>query len=394
MRFAAGAGSAMMLALAAFAQHQQQQQTSRVAIRGVTIVDVVRGQLSPDRNVTIAGDRIVSVTAGAGVAPGALQINGAGKYLMPGLWDMHATSIAGDPAALVARGVTGVRDMSSEDLDRTLSLYREIEAGKVVGPRLITGGPGIRAASPDEARAAFDRLFATDADFVRFHADLGVEAYIALAERSRNWRYPLAGPLPPSVRLRDAVSLRQASIEGIDGLDRLSREEACEGFKAAANAGVWFVPALASQRPRNRGKAQALVGLMRACGAPILAGAGVHDELQALVDAGFTPYEALRTATVEPARFLQSEETLGGVAAGKFADLVLLDGDPFEDIANLHRVAGVILRGRYYNAPAIAVLRRPPTIRTWTASTSAMPTPAASSAKPLASSARPVLPIR
>jgi len=367
------------------------QPTPRLVIRGVTVVDVETGALLPDRNVFVTGDRIESIAAAVPVAitPGLRFVPGAGRFLIPGLWDMHAAVTGGDPAAYVARGVTGVREIGGSDLDATLALYREVEAGKVVGPKLITGGPGIRASGPAEARAAFDRLFDTDADFVRFHNDIDFEAYIALAERTRKWRYQMVGPLPPPVRLLDAISLRQSSIEGLEGLTRLTREEACDGFKAAANSGVWFTPMLASQRPRDRRKAESLVRLMKECGAPVLAGNGVFEELLALVErAGFTPAEALRTATTGPARYLGSQD--------KFADLVLLDGNPLEDIANLHRVSGVILRGRYLGPAELVKLRRPPTIRWWPrpASTSATQTPAASSAKPPVSSAKPASPIR
>lgn len=396
MEFAAGMRfMALILAASALAIGQ-----TRLTIRHVTVVDPVRGELLPGRRIAITGDRIVAVlpelpVAGATAVSGG--INAAGMFAVPGLWDMHAVSVLGDPAAYVARGVTGVRDMSAADLERTLAVYRQIEDARQVGPRLITGGPGLRASSPDEARAAFDRLFDTDADFVRFHADLDFESFIALAERSRKWRLQLVGPMPPSIRLRDVLSLRQSSIEGIEGLDRLTREEACSGFAAASSAGTWFTPLVSSQPSlRMRRKAAALAGLMRECGAPVLAGGGVWEEVEALVEeSGYTPAEALRTATIEPAKYLNTADSLGEIAEGRFADLVLLDANPLEEISNLRRVAGVVLRGRYFDRTALSALRRPPTIRGWTnASTSATPKPAASSAKPPVSSAKPALPIR
>jgi hypothetical protein len=388
---------ALIFAASCFAQ--------TIVIRGVTIVDVQQGQLIRDRNVTIVKDRIVSVTASSVPAPPSTHlqlVNGTGKFLMPGMWDMRATNLLADPAWYVTHGITGARDMSSADLEKVLALYLEIEAGQVVGPRILTGGPGIHASNPADARLAFDRLYDTDADFVRFHSDLDAESYIALAERTRKWRYPLVGPLPPSVRLRDAISLRQSSIEGITGLDRLNRDEACSGFSSATVAGVWFTPALSSQRRKNYRKAESLVRLMLECGGRVLAGGPLPDELEALVEAGFTAQQALQTATTEPARFLLNQDSLGSVSTGKFADIVLLDADPLEDVSNVRRIAGVFVRGRYYNGAALAALRRPPTIRAWPltpqppppASTSAVPKPAASSAKPPASSAKPALPIR
>jgi imidazolonepropionase-like amidohydrolase len=87
---------------------------------------------------------------------------------------------------------------------------------------------------------------------------------------------------------------------------------------------------------------------------PIMAGTDtiqtIHDELAALVDAGFTPLEALRAATVEPARFLNTAAVAGLVKPGFQADVVLLKGNPLVDIANTRLVAGVVLRGKYRDA--------------------------------------------
>jgi imidazolonepropionase-like amidohydrolase len=103
-----------------------------------------------------------------------------------------------------------------------------------------------------------------------------------------------------------------------------------------------------------------VVGMLRRTGVPFLAGtdtpAGVHifpgyslhEELQRFVAAGFTPLEALQTATINPARFFGMEEQAGTVEKGKFADLVLLSANPLEDIANTQKIAGVIMNGQYF----------------------------------------------
>jgi len=104
-----------------------------------------------------------------------------------------------------------------------------------------------------------------------------------------------------------------------------------------------------------------VVGMLHKAGVPFLAGtdtpAGVHifpgfslaEELQRFVAAGFTPLEALQTATLNPARFLGMEDQLGTVEKGRLADLVLLSANPLEDIANTQKVAGVVLNGRYFS---------------------------------------------
>jgi imidazolonepropionase-like amidohydrolase len=103
------------------------------------------------------------------------------------------------------------------------------------------------------------------------------------------------------------------------------------------------------------------VGMLHKAGVPFLAGtdtpAGVHifpgfslhEELQRFVAAGFTPLEALQTATLNPARFFGMEDQFGTVEKGKVADLVLLSANPLEDLANTQKIAGVIVNGRYFS---------------------------------------------
>jgi len=79
----------------------------------------------------------------------------------------------------------------------------------------------------------------------------------------------------------------------------------------------------------------------------ILPGFALHDELKLLVSAGFTPMEALQGATLNPSRYLGKEKDLVTIEAGKFADLVLLDANPLDDISNTQKIRAVIVNGRY-----------------------------------------------
>ena len=104
-----------------------------------------------------------------------------------------------------------------------------------------------------------------------------------------------------------------------------------------------------------------VVGMLHKAGVPFLAGtdtpAGVHifpgfslhEELQRFVAAGFTPLEALQTATLNPAQFFGMEDQLGSIEKGKFADLVLLSANPLEDIANTQKISAVVLNGRFFS---------------------------------------------
>jgi len=91
-----------------------------------------------------------------------------------------------------------------------------------------------------------------------------------------------------------------------------------------------------------------LAGTDTPAGVNIFPGYSLHEELQRFVAAGFTPLEALQTATLNPARFFGMEDRTGTVEKGRFADLVLLSANPLEDIGNTRKIAGVIVNGRYY----------------------------------------------
>jgi imidazolonepropionase-like amidohydrolase len=136
-----------------------------------------------------------------------------------------------------------------------------------------------------------------------------------------------------------------------------------------AGAFRYFAP---EQWEKIRSTYRGLAGLMRANGVRVLAGTdqsayleskgsvsgrSLHEELGLLVDAGFSPVEALRAATTGPAEFFGLAGSLGTVEAGKSADLVLLDADPLQDIRSFMRIAAVIRKGRLYDAAALTRLR-------------------------------------
>jgi imidazolonepropionase-like amidohydrolase len=121
--------------------------------------------------------------------------------------------------------------------------------------------------------------------------------------------------------------------------------------------------------PERFVQANALVRLMRAARVPLLAGTDVgnpfvvpgwslHHELALLVDAGLTPLEALQSATLDAARFLEATDSLGTVAPGKLADLVLLGANPLDDIRNSRTIRGVMINGRWFDRAALDALGR------------------------------------
>jgi imidazolonepropionase-like amidohydrolase len=96
-----------------------------------------------------------------------------------------------------------------------------------------------------------------------------------------------------------------------------------------------------------------MAGTDTAAGVHIFPGFSLHDELGLFVRAGLTPMQALQTATLNPARFMGRQADMGTVEKGKLADLVLLDANPLENIANTKRIRAVVLAGRYFDRPAL-----------------------------------------
>jgi imidazolonepropionase-like amidohydrolase len=96
---------------------------------------------------------------------------------------------------------------------------------------------------------------------------------------------------------------------------------------------------------------EAGASLMTGTDAPLpmmVPGFSLHEELELMVDLGLSPYDALSASTTSPARYLEQEDELGTIEAGKRADLVLLDANPLDDIANTTQISGVMTRGKWF----------------------------------------------
>jgi imidazolonepropionase-like amidohydrolase len=444
-----------------------------VAFSHVTVVDVVKGRLIRDQVVRVAGVRIVEVApaARARIPKGTRVVDARGKFLIPGLWDMHTHLLGGIPPGCpeltfpltVAHGVTGIREVGSY-LDFVYAWREEVESGRTVGPRIVGTDrlidgvppvvPGIAsvATTPGDVRLTVDILARRGADFVKAYEMLRRDVFFALVEQAKKDGLPVVAHVPLSVLAgeasdagvrsfehlgnivfscsRDADKLlaeRIAALESGAGrgggeplseIDSAQRTRAFDTYdperctallrKFAAN-GTWQTPTLFlitrrarraylregvretlrwvpdSQRAeweawakREAGmKPEIVAGRKRRAdwdiqlvrrmneehvgllagtdvGNPwMVPGVALHDELSALVEAGLTPLEALRTATLNPARYFNKPSEFGGVAPGMVADLVLIDGDPLADIRNVRRISGVVADGRYLDRPAL-----------------------------------------
>jgi imidazolonepropionase-like amidohydrolase len=211
-----------------------------LVLTNVNVVDVVSGSIDRHVNVVIKGDKVQAVAKVALIGNLGhnrnLVINANGKYLIPGLWDMHTHS-AGGPAApwnenviyplYVANGITGIRDMGG-DLKLLQDRRKKIQRGELVGPEIVFAGPFLVAGSgdassrsvhsTDEARRAVGELKASGVDFIKVLSDLPRETYFAVAEECRNQKIVFAGHVADSLSAEEAANTGQKSIEHLSGM--------------------------------------------------------------------------------------------------------------------------------------------------------------------------------
>jgi imidazolonepropionase-like amidohydrolase len=374
-------------------------QGAPLAITDVTVVDGTRNSGRPHMTVVISGGRIVAVdpVARAVIPSHATIIHGGGKFLIPGLWDMHvhlAKAGASSPGLFVANGVTSVRDMGG-DFAVVKRWRDEIAADLRVGPRIRTAGPILESAErvrrmkargtvepvdrfrapvadTADARRVVDSVARLGVDFVKVRTATSPAVYAAIASSARRAGLTLAahGDIVP---LEDMLRAGQRSIEhaifpSLQKRDSSTRASLVRGLAQARVAIVptmvnyyqWLlVPPADARRViedslgRIDARRRYVTGYPLGTDAAVALmypGFSLRDELGYFVDMiGMTPLEALRSATRLAAEFSGVADSLGTVEVGKVADVVLLDADPLVDIRHVGRIRAVIMGGRLFD---------------------------------------------
>ena len=201
-----------------------------LAITGVTVIDATGAAPRPDMTVVVSGERIAALgrTGEVKVPEKAQVVQAAGKFLIPGLWDMHVHWMDAPYLPLfTANGVTGVRVMAGHPVH--LEWRPQLADGKLTGPRLVLGGlivdgpkpfwPGsIATATAAQGREAVQRTRADGYDFVKVYTLLPREAFFAVADEAKKLGIPFVGHVPNAVRVAEASDAGIKSIEHLTGL--------------------------------------------------------------------------------------------------------------------------------------------------------------------------------
>jgi imidazolonepropionase-like amidohydrolase len=422
----------------------------------VTVIPLDRDRAIERQTVVVRGDRIIAMgpVASTPVPTGATRIDGRGKYLMPGLAEMHAHVVGGNNPnhetlnrdilfLYVANGITSIRAMLGAP--NQLPLREQLRRGEILGPTMYVSAPSLNgnsAPNPDSGAKLVRLHKAAGYDFLKIHPqNFKIETYDAIVRTANEVGITWAGHVPPAVGLRHALASKQSGIDHLDGFLEAATPDSIfqqlrtgqsllqhigsvdpTRFPAIANeikaAGSWQVPTMLvwenlntqAERPdqmaarsehkyvtrqqlaqyvmsktnnlnalRNAGvtpetsarylalRRQALKALADA-GAPLLMGTdspqmfmvpgfAMHRELGIIAEAGLTPFQMYESGAKNVARYvaeqLKQDGRFGTVAVGNRADLVLLDANPLQSVANLTRRAGVMVRGRWVSAAEI-----------------------------------------
>ena len=423
---------------------ENEKQEERIyALKNVNIIPMTPGNTIIKNGTVVIKDKKIFSINGA-VPSKATIIDCRGKWLIPGLTDMHVHNLADinfsatyptKGATLfadtqnfmllyIANGVTTVFELNGRV--EHFGQRNEIIKGNVIGPRialayLIDGGDaGNVANTPSEGRQTVRIAEAQGYEFIKLYSGLNIETYKAIIDEANKRGMKVVGHIPNAFRgrIKDAfvphfnmvAHAEEYSKESKD----LSDEDARRFAQLAKGNNTWLTPTLTTMEriarqthslegirnlptlkyvhplmqskwlTANRYSQETdpkrivriddmvnfhlrLVKAFKNAGVPIVVGtdAGVsgvvwgfslHDEMELLIQAGLSTQEILASATILPATWLGLADKLGTVEVGKYADLVLLEANPLDDIKNARKINGVFVNGNWVSKEKIDVM--------------------------------------
>lgn len=344
-------------------------------------------------------------------------IDGSGKYLLPGFSDMHVHTYSDEDLLLfLSNGVTRVRNMFG--FPEHIKKRSRIKKKKLLGPELFTASPiidgenafwpqSIIITDPTKVEKELIKLKNRGYDFIKIYNNLSKEVFFKILEEAEKLDIEVVGHVPKAVSINEALTSSMTSIEHFTGynLDSNNIEDISESIELTATSNIWNCPTLyllkieqgmldRSSLPEifsrelnlnlkyvskqqlkiweesqgfenfypmykellkilNDNNAKIISGTDQLC-PYIIPGFSLHEEFKLMNEAGLTPYEVLKTTTVNPAIMLGIESRSGTIEVGKEADIVVLNENPLIDIKNTQNIYGVMTKGYWLSETAIA----------------------------------------
>lgn len=423
------AAADQMASLAEISNKLSPAQKGALAIINANVIDGTGKEPLKNATIILENGRIKSIDTPAKLPKNVKVFDAQGKYVLPGLFDMHAHigQVEWGPVYLAA-GVTTARDVANE-FDFITSVRDAIKEGRGLGPRILLAGiidgkhPTaigiIRADTPEEARAAVNRYHKAGFDQIKIYSSIKPEILKEICLEAHRLGLTVTGHVP---RGMNAIQAVEAGMDQINHVQYLmgpfslngvqpkfgetpkidfNSDEVKNAIKIFKQHNTVFDPTLvvfemllhpadvpfASFEPgaaklplellapiNNTGLPadraaygreildifSKITGELHKNGLTVVAGTdqvvpghSLRRELELYVKAGFTPMEAIQSATIVPARVMKVDKDLGTLEAGKIADLILVDGNPLENISNLRNTKYVVAAGRMFDCAAL-----------------------------------------
>lgn len=212
-----------------------QAPAKRIVLRNANVIDIKTGKVLSGTSLVIESKRISALGKNIKMQTGDSVVDATGKYVIPGLWDMHTHAFGKYEMAfplLLANGVTGIRNMhttAENPMQLLASIRKSLNDKTILGPRLVANGQivdGEPAYWPAtyivhdaaEARIAVDTLIRSGGDFIKVYSNLSRDAYFAIADECKKRDFPFEGHVPFSITVEEAAMAGQKSIEHFTGL--------------------------------------------------------------------------------------------------------------------------------------------------------------------------------
>jgi imidazolonepropionase-like amidohydrolase len=423
----------------ALAQQPQSSESREIVFEDVNIITMVKEEVKEHQTIVTKNGKIMAIGTFKKVKFGkdALVIDGKGKYIIPGLAEMHGhvppiedIQPMKDVLALFAvNGITTVRGMLGHP--KHLELRSMVQKGELISPHFYTTGPsvnGMSVSSPEAGAEMVRKQKNAGYDFLKMHPGLSRAKFDSIAATAKKVGIPFVGHVSFGVGVWRAIEAEYSSIDHLDGFieglvpgietmveqqtgpfglhvaDRADTTKISQLIQELKSNNIWVVPTqslgerwfsphytsddfrndpnkkfmsantvnqwiqskdnLMNDPNYNVSKAEYFlklrrklvlecqkngVGLLLGCDAPQIfnvPGFSTHNELEYLVVAGLTPYEALKTGTVNVAKYLNVKNA-GTIEVGSVSDLILLNGNPLKDINQVRTQSGVMIGSKW-----------------------------------------------